>query len=83
MWLEREGYSGLFGWFGLVWLTGLFTKCDVAGVWLGDSCRLRDSGLNKARCGWVIAEFGLGAMWSGYSRVYTSCATVLSSPQSN
>ena len=24
--------TGLFGWFGLVWLTGLFTKCDVVGV---------------------------------------------------
>ena len=68
---------------GLVWLIGLFPECEVVGVWLGDSCRLRDTELNKARCGWVVAESRLGAMWSGYSRVYTSYATVLSSLQVN
>ena len=67
--MVRGLVAGLFGWFGLVWLTGLFTKCDGFGVWLGDCCWLRDTGLNKVRCRWVVAEFSLGAMQTGYSWV--------------
>jgi hypothetical protein len=35
VWLGSDLVTGLFGWLGLVWLTGLFTKCEVVGVWLG------------------------------------------------
>ena len=36
VWLGSDLVTGLFGWLGLVWLTGSFTKCEVLGVWLGD-----------------------------------------------
>ena len=63
-------------WYG-VWLggdlvTGLFGWLDIG---FGDSWVL---GLYKVRSGWVVVEFGLSAMWSGYSWVYISCATVIS-----
>ena len=60
----------LFG-FGWVWLgsdlvAGLFTKCDEVGVWVGDCCWLRDTGLYKVRCKWVVAEFRLVRLdWCG------------------
>ena len=105
MWLEREGYSGLFGWlgFGFVasWLPGLalcwlrLTEFMHGAKWsvcsLSDCCWLRDTGLYKVRCGWVVAEFGLGAMrmsgggfrlgamQPGYSWVYYFRVSVLSS----
>jgi len=32
VWLGSDLVAGLFGWLGLVWLTGLFTKCEVVSV---------------------------------------------------
>ena len=49
-------------------LVGLVSASEILGL----------LGLYKVRSGWVVVEFGLSAMWSGYSWVYISCATVIS-----
>ena len=54
-------------------LVGLISASEILGL----------LGLYKVRSGWVVVEFGLSAMWSGYSWVYISCATVLNSLQTN
>ncbi len=56
-WLRGLLVTGLFGWLGLVWLTGLFTKCEVVGVWLGDVAGYGLLSLYKMRSSQGIAGF--------------------------
>ena len=79
MWMVRT----LFG-FGWIMVRGRLGSDLVTRLfgWLGIS--FADSwftGFVQSAKWMGVVEFGLSAMWSGYSWVYISCATVISSLQ--
>ena len=54
VWLGSDLVAGLPG-CRVVWVDWVIVGCVI------------ELGVYEARCGWVVAEFGLSAMQSGYS----------------